>query len=198
MSVPSEGLFRDQPKSYQESVLPAGLPRYGMTSGLEVNLRGLVGDAGTIHGLNHFGYSAPLQGPRREVRLQRRDRGGRSEEDAGAVVLAHLDMNDESHRFRGGFFVLRTRARSAGGVSWPVRMPVRGDGNRARTRSAGFPFSRKTAAGFCGSGKNAYLCPPVCRAGECGKIWTACNHNKKSLKQHVFLFQQPIFPILYV
>ena len=61
VSVPSEGLFRDQPKSYQESVLPAGLPRYGMTSGLEVNLRGLVGDAGTIHGLNHFGYSAPFK-----------------------------------------------------------------------------------------------------------------------------------------
>ena len=33
VSVPSEGLFRDQPKSYQESVLPAGLPRYGMTLG---------------------------------------------------------------------------------------------------------------------------------------------------------------------
>ena len=61
VSVPSEGLFRDQPKSYQESVLPAGLSRYGMTSGLEVNLRGLVGDAGTIHGLNHFGYSAPFK-----------------------------------------------------------------------------------------------------------------------------------------
>ena len=61
VNVPSEGLFRDQPRSYQESVLPAGLPRYGMTSGLEVNLRGLVGDAGTIHGLNHFGYSAPFK-----------------------------------------------------------------------------------------------------------------------------------------
>ena len=61
MSVPSEGLFRDQPRSYQESVLPAGLPRYGMTSGLEINLRGLVGEAGVIHGLNHFGYSAPFK-----------------------------------------------------------------------------------------------------------------------------------------
>ena len=61
VSVPSEGLFRDQPRSYQESVLPAGVPRYGMTSGLEVNLRGLVGDAGMIHGFNHFGYSAPFK-----------------------------------------------------------------------------------------------------------------------------------------
>ena len=59
VNVPSEGLFRDQPKSYQESVLPAGVVRYGMTSGLPVNLLGLVGDSGTIHGLDHFGYSAP-------------------------------------------------------------------------------------------------------------------------------------------
>ena len=61
VSVPSEGLFRDQPKSYQETVLPAGLPRYGMTSGLPVNLLGLVGEKGMIHGLDHFGYSAPYK-----------------------------------------------------------------------------------------------------------------------------------------
>ncbi|MBQ5638881.1 MAG: transketolase, partial [Alistipes sp.] len=61
VNVPSEGLFRDQPRSYQESVLPAGLPRYGMTSGLPVNLLGLVGDNGVIHGLDHFGYSAPYK-----------------------------------------------------------------------------------------------------------------------------------------
>ncbi|MFI3327661.1 MAG: transketolase [Rikenellaceae bacterium] len=59
VSVPSEGLFRDQPKSYQESVLPAGIPRYGMTSGLPITLQGLVGEGGFIHGLDHFGYSAP-------------------------------------------------------------------------------------------------------------------------------------------
>lgn len=61
VNVPSEGLFRDQPRSYQENVLPAGLPRYGMTSGLPVNLLGLVGDNGVIHGLDHFGYSAPYK-----------------------------------------------------------------------------------------------------------------------------------------
>ena len=61
VSVPSEGVFRDQPKSYQESVLPSGLPRYGMTSGLPVNLLGLVGEQGMIHGLDHFGYSAPYK-----------------------------------------------------------------------------------------------------------------------------------------
>ncbi len=61
VNVPSEGLFRDQPRSYQESVLPTGLPRYGMTSGLPVNLLGLVGENGYIHGLDHFGYSAPYK-----------------------------------------------------------------------------------------------------------------------------------------
>ncbi len=61
VSVPSEGLFRDQPKSYQEGVLPAGIVRYGLTSGLPVNLQGLVGERGMIHGLDHFGYSAPFK-----------------------------------------------------------------------------------------------------------------------------------------
>ena len=61
VSVPSEGLFRDQPESYIKSVLPAGPARYGMTSGLPVNLLGLVGDSGYIHGLDHFGFSAPYK-----------------------------------------------------------------------------------------------------------------------------------------
>ena len=61
VSVPSEGLFRDQPKSYQESVLPVGITRYGMTSGLPVTLLGLVGSMENIHGLDHFGHSAPFK-----------------------------------------------------------------------------------------------------------------------------------------
>ncbi len=61
VSAPSEGLFRDQPCEYQKSVIPCGIPRYGLTSGLPVTLRGLVGDAGKIHGLDHFGYSAPYK-----------------------------------------------------------------------------------------------------------------------------------------
>ena len=61
VSVPSEGLFRDQPKSYQDSVLPQGVLRYGMTSGLPVTLLGLVGSLDHIHGLDHFGHSAPFK-----------------------------------------------------------------------------------------------------------------------------------------
>ncbi len=60
VSVPSEGLFRDQPAEYQQSVLPCDVVRYGMTSGLSLTLQGLVGDRGKIHGFNHFGYSAPF------------------------------------------------------------------------------------------------------------------------------------------
>ncbi len=60
VSIPSEGLFRDQDKAYQAEVL-GNLPRYGMTSGLCVNLAGLIGENGFIHGFDHFGYSAPFK-----------------------------------------------------------------------------------------------------------------------------------------
>lgn len=59
VSVPSEGLFRDQSADYRENVLPKGVKRYGLTSGLPVTLQGLVGDNGFIHGMPSFGYSAP-------------------------------------------------------------------------------------------------------------------------------------------
>lgn len=61
VSVPSEGLFRDQGKEYFDSILPRGIVRYGLTSGLPVNLLSLVGEGGMIHGLDHFGYSAPYK-----------------------------------------------------------------------------------------------------------------------------------------
>ena len=59
VSAPSEGLFRNQDASYQESVLPAGVPTFGMTAGLPVTLEGLVGKAGKVFGLSSFGFSAP-------------------------------------------------------------------------------------------------------------------------------------------
>ncbi|MDR1330746.1 MAG: transketolase [Tannerella sp.] len=61
VSVPSEGLFRDQPEEYRQQVLPQGIVRYGLTSGLPVTLATLVGDNGRIHGMTHFGYSAPYK-----------------------------------------------------------------------------------------------------------------------------------------
>ncbi len=61
VAVPSEGEFRRQPKAYQDEVLPQGIKRFGLTAGLPVNLLGLVGDNGTIWGLNSFGFSAPYK-----------------------------------------------------------------------------------------------------------------------------------------
>ncbi len=59
VSVPSEGLFRSQSKEYQESVLPRGSRKFGLTAGLPVTLEGLVGADGAVWGMNSFGYSAP-------------------------------------------------------------------------------------------------------------------------------------------
>ena len=49
VSIPSEGLFRSQPISYQHSVLPAGIKKFGLTAGLPVNLQGLVGSHGRVY-----------------------------------------------------------------------------------------------------------------------------------------------------
>ena len=59
VSVISEGVFRDQDQAYQESVIPKGIPVFGLTAGLPVTLQGLVGEKGKVFGLESFGYSAP-------------------------------------------------------------------------------------------------------------------------------------------
>jgi transketolase len=61
VSAPSEGLFRQQSKAYQDSVLPDGVPTFGLTAGLPITLKGLVGSKGEVFGLDHFGYSAPYK-----------------------------------------------------------------------------------------------------------------------------------------
>lgn len=61
VSVPSEGLFRQQTKEYQAEVLPAGVKHFGLTAGLSCTLESLVGENGTIWGLNSFGFSAPYK-----------------------------------------------------------------------------------------------------------------------------------------
>lgn len=59
VSVPSEGLFRLQPKEYQEKVLPKSIKRFGLTAGLPITLEGLIGEHGTVWGMESFGFSAP-------------------------------------------------------------------------------------------------------------------------------------------
>lgn len=60
VSAPSEGLFRRQTLKYQRSVLPGNVPVFGLTAGLPSTLQGLIGARGKVHGLSHFGYSAPF------------------------------------------------------------------------------------------------------------------------------------------
>ncbi|MGP1435127.1 MAG: transketolase family protein [Phocaeicola sp.] len=61
VSAPSEGLFRSQPKEYQESILPKNAKIFGLTAGLPVTLEGLVGANGKVFGLESFGFSAPYK-----------------------------------------------------------------------------------------------------------------------------------------
>ena len=61
VSVPSEGLFRNQSREYQESILPAGSKIFGLTAGLPVTLEGLVGANGKVWGMPSFGFSAPYK-----------------------------------------------------------------------------------------------------------------------------------------
>lgn len=61
VSVPSEGLFRQQSPEYQSEVLPQGVRRFGMTAGLPCTLESLVGENGSLWGLNSFGFSAPYK-----------------------------------------------------------------------------------------------------------------------------------------
>ena len=59
VSVISEGLLNAQPAAYRKALLPAGIPTYGLTAGLPSTLGRLVGPHGMVHGLKHFGFSAP-------------------------------------------------------------------------------------------------------------------------------------------
>ncbi|KAA6333689.1 Transketolase [termite gut metagenome] len=61
VSVPSEGLFRNQSDEYQESVIPRGAKVFGLTAGLPVTLQGLAGDNGKVFGMESFGFSAPYK-----------------------------------------------------------------------------------------------------------------------------------------
>ena len=58
-SIPSEGIFRQQSKEYQHSIIPTDKPIFGLTAGLPINLEPLAGPNGRVFGLEHFGYSAP-------------------------------------------------------------------------------------------------------------------------------------------
>ena len=60
VSIPSIGLFKNQPQEYQNEVIPPQLPTFGLTSGLPSTLLSVV-NGGKIFGLDHFGASAPYK-----------------------------------------------------------------------------------------------------------------------------------------
>jgi transketolase len=60
VSVPSIGLFLNQDADYLNTVIPADVPAFGLTSGLPSTLRRVV-PTDTIFGLDHFGASAPYK-----------------------------------------------------------------------------------------------------------------------------------------
>jgi len=60
-SVISEGLFREQDKNYQQSVIPEEKAVFGLTAGLPITISGLVGRKGKIFGMESFGFSAPAK-----------------------------------------------------------------------------------------------------------------------------------------
>ncbi len=61
VSVPSIGLFLNQPADYRAAVIDPQKPAFGLTAGLPSTLRALVGATGEVFGLDHFGASAPYK-----------------------------------------------------------------------------------------------------------------------------------------
>ena len=61
VSVPSIGLFMDEPIEYRQDVIPADIPVFGLTAGLPSTLAKVVGSNGYIKGLERFGASAPYK-----------------------------------------------------------------------------------------------------------------------------------------
>ncbi len=59
VSIPSEGIFRQQSEDYQRSIIPGNVPTFGLTAGLPVTLEGVMNTRGKVFGMTHFGYSAP-------------------------------------------------------------------------------------------------------------------------------------------
>ncbi len=61
VSVPSIGLFKSQSADYQESVIPAGVKTFGLSSGLPATLMPLMHGDYEVVGMERFGASAPAK-----------------------------------------------------------------------------------------------------------------------------------------
>ncbi len=61
VSIPSAGLFMDQPESYRQELLTAGIPLLALTAGLPAALPVAENKHTRILGMSQFGYSAPAK-----------------------------------------------------------------------------------------------------------------------------------------
>lgn len=61
VSMPSVGLFNEQPQEYRESVLLPGVKQFGLTAGLPVTMKMIDGFHGYAYGMERFGASAPYK-----------------------------------------------------------------------------------------------------------------------------------------
>lgn len=59
VSMPSLGLFKEQPKEYQLEVMPDGVKIFGLTSGLPATLYPVMKGDWEVYGMERFGASAP-------------------------------------------------------------------------------------------------------------------------------------------
>jgi transketolase len=57
--MPSWELFAEQSESYRQQVLPSSIPRLAVEAGVSLGWRDIVGEAGAVIGIDHFGASAP-------------------------------------------------------------------------------------------------------------------------------------------
>ena len=61
VSIPSVGLFLDQSDDYRQSVIPCGVPQFGLTSGLPITLCPVLSGKFDVMGMERFGASAPAK-----------------------------------------------------------------------------------------------------------------------------------------
>ena len=59
VSMPSLEIFKEQTPDYRASVLPCEVPKVVIEAGSTFGWRDVIGDNGTVIGIDHFGESAP-------------------------------------------------------------------------------------------------------------------------------------------
>jgi transketolase len=70
VSFPSWELFKSQPQSYQDSVLPQAIPaRVAVEAGVSLGWERWIGSRGEVVGIDRFGESAPYEEVYRELGL---------------------------------------------------------------------------------------------------------------------------------